>query len=227
VVTGTDTGVGKTVVTAAIAAAAIAAGMRVAVIKPAQTGVATGEESDVDVVVRLANPGTVGTLATYPDPLAPLAAARTSDRAPLRLRDVLGAVRVAVRTHDLVLVEGAGGLLVPLGDGWDAADLARNLEASAVVVARPGLGTLNHTALTLEALERRSVPARVVIGSWPTTPELVHQTNLFDLPGELVGAVPEGVGGWSRDAFRMGAPRWLSPLLYGTFDAAGFREAGR
>src|SRR6185436_11306921 len=100
-------------------------------------------------------------------------------------------------------------------------------EASAVVVARAGLGTLNHTALTLEALEARSVPARVVIGAWPPAPELVHQTNLRDLPGELAGALPDGVGGWSGSAFRAGAPSWLAPGLYGTFDPEAFRATGR
>ncbi|HEU5109392.1 MAG TPA: dethiobiotin synthase, partial [Micromonosporaceae bacterium] len=75
-VTGTDTGVGKTIVTAAVAAAASAAGLRVAVVKPAESGAVQGQPSDVDVVVRLAGPASARTLASYPDPLAPLAAAR-------------------------------------------------------------------------------------------------------------------------------------------------------
>ena len=95
VVTGTDTGVGKTVVTAAIAATASAAGLRVAVVKPGQTGIlpGTAEESDVDVVRRLASPAMARTLATYPHPLAPLAAARTSGLPPLELTEVIAAVR--------------------------------------------------------------------------------------------------------------------------------------
>jgi dethiobiotin synthetase len=222
VVTGTDTGVGKTVVAAAIAAAAGAAGLRVAVLKPAQTGVAGGEESDVDTVARLAAPALVRTLAEYPDPLAPLAAARVSGLPPLVLDEVVDAVRGV--SADLTLVEGAGGLLVPLGERWTAADLAAALDAPAVVVARAGLGTLNHTALTLEALRRRQIPARVVIGAWPAAPELVHRTNLTDLDGELAGAVPDGVGAWAGDDFRAAAPQWLAPGLYGRFDAAAFGQ---
>ena len=226
VVTGTDTGVGKTIVTAAIAAAAAAAGLRVAVLKPAQTGTAAGEESDVDTVARLAAPVHVRTLAEYPDPLAPLAAARVAGMAPLRLGDVVAAVQGT--GADLVLVEGAGGLLVPVGEGgWSAAELAAELQATAVLVARAGLGTLNHTALTLEALQRRGIPTRVVIGAWPAQPELVHLTNLHDLTGELAGAVPEGVGSWPAEKFREQAPQWLAPGLYGSFDVDGFRAQRR
>ncbi|GAA1791899.1 ATP-dependent dethiobiotin synthetase BioD [Planosporangium flavigriseum] len=226
ILTGTDTAVGKTIVTAAMAAAATQAGLRVAVVKPGQTGTAEEEETDAETVQRLAGPATVRTLASYPDPLAPLTAARVSGLAPLVLADVLSAVEDLAADHELVLVEGAGGLFVQLGDGgWTVADLAITLGAPAVVVARPGLGTLNHTALTLEALDRRGVPARVVVGSWPDQPELVHRTNLTDLTGELAGVVPDGVGGWQPAPFREQAAYWLAPELHGTFDAEKFRGA--
>ncbi|GII22139.1 dethiobiotin synthase [Planosporangium mesophilum] len=225
IVTGTDTGVGKTIATAALAAAATEAGLRVAVVKPGQTGVATGEESDADAVTRLAAPATVRTLASYPDPLAPLTAARVAGLAPLVLADVLAGVEELAAAHELVLVEGAGGVLVSMGDGgWTIADLAIALGAPAVVVARAGLGTLNHTALTLEALDRRAVPARVVIGAWPQVPDLVHRTNLSDLTGELGGVVPDGAGGWQPAEFRRRAADWLAPELHGTFDAEKFRS---
>lgn len=222
-VTGTDTGVGKTVVTAAVAAAAQAAGLRVAVIKPGQTGTATGEPSDVDSVHRLAAPLTGRTLASFPDPLAPLTAARVAELEPLELYAVVDAVRAEVDKHDLVLIEGAGGLLVPMGvrpsgEPWTVADLAVSLGAPAVVVARAGLGTLNHTALTLEALERRAVPAGVVIGAWPAEPELVHWANLSELVPNLVGALPTGAGAMDPGVFRRSAPGWLTPALHGVLD---------
>ncbi|HET8658991.1 MAG TPA: dethiobiotin synthase [Micromonosporaceae bacterium] len=230
-VTGTDTEVGKTVVTAAVAAAAGAAGLRVAVVKPAQTGIDTGAdpdttgadpdttvESDVDVVLRLAAPASARALATYPEPLSPLAAAQVAQLPPLALDTALAAVRADAAAYDLVLVEGAGGLLAPMGEGWTLADLAVNLGCPALVVARAGLGTLNHTALTLEALRRRGLSARVVIGAWPAVPELVHLSNLVALAPDLAGVVPDGASGMDCGVFRRSAPGWFTPLLYGSVD---------
>ncbi|BCY14272.1 hypothetical protein L3i22_093600 [Actinoplanes sp. L3-i22] len=222
-VTGTDTGVGKTVATAAVAAAAQAAGLRVAVLKPGQTGTITGEPTDAEVVTRLAGPDTVKTLAEYPEPLAPLAAARVADLPPLELYNVVDAIRAEAEKHDLVLVEGAGGLLVPMGlrpsgEAWTFADLATALGANVLVVARAGLGTLNHTALTLEALDRRGVPAKVILGAWPSEPELVHWANLSELVPHLVGALPQGAGSMDPGVFRRSAPGWLTPALHGVLD---------
>jgi dethiobiotin synthetase len=222
-VTGTDTEVGKTVATAAMAAAAQAAGLRVAVIKPGQTGIATGEPTDAEVVTRLAGPETVRTLAEYPEPLAPLAAAKVAGLPALDLYDVVDAVRAEAEKHDLVLVEGAGGLLVPMGlrpsgDPWTFADLATTLGSGMIVVTRAGLGTLNHTALTLEALDRRGVPAKVILGAWPAEPELVHWANLGELVPHLVGALPSGAGSMDPGVFRRSAPGWLTPALHGVLD---------
>ena len=222
-VTGTDTDVGKTVVTSAIAAAAQAAGLRVAVVKPGQTGTAGGGPTDIDVVNRLASPDTTRTLASYPDPLAPLAAAQVASMRPLELYEVVDAVRAEAAKHDLVLVEGAGGLLVPMGvrpsgEAWTFADLATTLGVSVVVVTRAGLGTLNHTALTLEALARRGVPAGVILGAWPAEPELVHWANLSELVPHMVGALPDGAGSMDPGVFRRSAPGWLTPALYGVLD---------
>ncbi|GGM99891.1 dethiobiotin synthetase [Actinoplanes campanulatus] len=222
-VTGTDTEVGKTIATAAIAAAAQAAGLRVAVIKPGQTGIDTGMPTDAEVVTRLAGPETVRTLAEFPEPLAPLAAAKVAGLPPLDLFDVVDAIRAEAEKHDLVLVEGAGGLLVPMGvrpsgEAWTFADLGTTLGCGMIVVARAGLGTLNHTALTLEALNRRGVPARVVLGAWPAEPELVHWANLGELVPHLVGALPAGAGSMDPGVFRRSAPGWLTPALYGVLD---------
>ncbi|WP_432844180.1 dethiobiotin synthase [Dactylosporangium sp. CA-092794] len=228
VVTGTDTGVGKTIVTAAIAAAATVAGLSVAVVKPAQTGTAEGDEPDAVTVARLAEPASTRTLASFPDPLAPLAAARVAGEDPLTAVMAQLAVRSIADNHDMTLIEGAGGLLVPLGEnGWTLLDLAAAIGATAIVVVRPGLGTLNHTALTLEALARRDIPALVVFGAWPADPELVHRTNLHDLPGDLAGAIPEGAGAMTPPLFRREAAHWLDPRLHGRFDPVAFRSHSR
>ncbi|MGN2640296.1 dethiobiotin synthase [Nocardia takedensis] len=211
-VTGTSTGVGKTVVTAALAAAALAEGLSVTVCKPAQTGVAAGEPGDLAEVQRLAGPLPTLELARYPDPLAPDTAARRCGQPLLTLRETVAAIE-SVADADLTLVEGAGGALVRLGE-FTLPDLARALDAPVVVVTAAGLGTLNHTELTTRALRAEGVRcAGLVIGSWPTAPDLAASCNRVDLPrvsaAEIVGVVPEGAGEWRRDRFRAAAPGWF------------------
>ena len=215
VVTGTDTGVGKTIVTAAIAAASTQAGLSVAVVKPCQTGMSTGDEPDAAVVARLAAPASVTTLASYPDPLSPVAAARVAKLPMLGIAEVVEHVEALTTSHALVLIEGAGGALVPMGrDNWTVLDLAAALACPVVVVTRAGLGTLNHPALTRMAVTACGLRDFVVIGSWPERPALVHHTNLDDLPS-LDGLLPERAGELTATAFRAAAPHWLSPTLHG------------
>lgn len=238
VVTGTGTGVGKTVVTAAVAALALDRGPRldaenpagaVAVVKPAQTGVGPGELGDVDLVRDLTGLAEVHELSRFPDPLAPATAARLRALPPVDLGGIADAVAKLARDHRLVLVEGAGGLLVRFDeDGRTLADLARMLRAPVLVVARPSLGTLNETALTLEALAHRGLElAGVVIGSWPALPGLAERANIADLETvagrPLSGALPEGASLLDQVIFRKLARRSLAPSLGGTFDPDAFR----
>lgn len=228
IVSGTGTEIGKTVVTAAVAAAALAQGRTVAVLKPAQTGVAPGEPGDVDEVVRLAGGVTTAELARFPDPLAPATAARRAGAPPVRPEEIAEAAGKLADGHDLVLVEGAGGLLVRFDDeGGTLADAARLLAAPVLVVAPAGLGTLNMTALTGEALRARGLAALgVVIGGWPAAPDLAARCNLADLPdvagAPLLGAVPEGAGALAPERFRAGAGGWLAAELGGGWEAARF-----
>lgn len=225
VVTGTGTGVGKTVVTAAVAALALARGARVAVLKPAQTGVAAGEPGDLADIARLA-PGVVTReLARYPDPLAPDTAARRAGLPPVTPAAVVDAARELAADHDLVLVEGAGGLLVRFAGDGTLADVATALDAPVLVVVAAGLGTLNHAALTAEALASRGLGcAGVVIGAWPDDPGTAERHNLVDLPAvtgcALLGCLPEGVGGLGPEEFAAVARHSLSRVLGGGWHTA-------
>lgn len=228
-ITGTGTGVGKTIVTAAIAALAQAAGQRVAVVKLAQTGVYDGPGSDtpdLETVTRLSGVTDTHELARFPDPLSPEAAARVSGLPPVDFARAAGLITALVATRDLVLVEGAGGLLVRYTEaGATLADLAaelsrQGLDAPAVVVTAAGLGTLNHTALTLEAAAARKVrSAGVVVGSWPRHPGLAERENLADLEtlanGPLAGLLPEGSGALTAAEFTAVARDGLAPCLGG------------
>ncbi|GAA5059145.1 dethiobiotin synthase [Nocardia callitridis] len=213
-VTGTSTDVGKTVVTAALAALAARAGASVAVCKPGQTGVAPGEPGDLAEVERLSGVRRTVELARYPDPLAPDTAARRAGLPELTLADTVAAVDL-LGDADLTLVEGAGGVLVRLGD-FTLLDLARELRAEVLVVASAELGTLNHTELTTRALRSEGVRcAGLVIGSWPSSPSLAAECNRVDLPRvtgvDLVGSIPERSGALDRAAFTAAAPEWFVP----------------
>jgi dethiobiotin synthetase len=227
IVTGTGTEIGKTVVTAAVAALAAERGARVAVVKPAQTGLPAGSPGDLAEVARLAGATDLHELARYPDPLSPAAAARTSGLPALTLDEV--ARRVAgLADRDLVLVEGAGGLLVRYAeDGWTLADLARVLDAPVLVVVAAGLGTLNHAALTLEVLAGRGLrlAGGLVLGSWPADPELAMRCNVPDLEAlsgrPLGGAIPAGAP--TRPDFVSAARHGLGVEYGGRFDPVSFR----
>ena len=225
VVTGTGTGVGKTITTAAIAALARAAGRSVAVVKPAQTGVrddrAGFDVPDIVAIARLSGVTDTHELARFPDPLSPEAAARVAGLPPLDLRAVADYAAKLAAERDLVLVEGAGGLLVRYDpEGGTLPDLARALSAPVLVVAAAGLGTLNHTALTCEALRARGLTcAGVVIGGWPRDPGLADEQNLADLPVAagvpLAGILPERAGTLTSEAFLRVAREGLTPRLGG------------
>jgi dethiobiotin synthetase len=179
-VTGTDTGVGKTIA-AAWLAKTLATHTRVALVKAVQTGAVDPLVDGDEAAYRAftGNPAiATHTLATFSEPLAPSIAARRAGRkiAPALLVKECKAI---ARRYDITIVEGAGGLLVPIAKAFDFADLAKALQAPLVIVIRPGLGTLNHTMLTVEAAERRglSIEALVCSGLSPKRP-VVEVENL-------------------------------------------------
>ena len=244
-VTGTDTGVGKTIATAALAAALTAAGRRVVMCKPIQTGHISPDEpqrerleadysdvvteSDAQIVARLTGIYTF-TNITLRLPMAPLpaayiesvgsvsSAAGTASVLPSAAEHAALIRMVAERTSaDHVLIEGAGGVLVDFG-AHTVADIAACLSTDrdligAVIVARSRLGTLNHTALTAEALENRHLSVTgIIIGSWPAPVPPVDRDNRSALAAiaPILGAVPAGVGHrLGRGEFTAQAPGWL------------------
>lgn len=216
VVTGTDTGVGKTIVTAALAALARRRGARVAVVKPAQTGVGSTDPGDLDEVRRLSGVEDLRELVRFSEPLAPASAARRAGIQPPTVEDHAEAIR-AFEDRDLVLVEGAGGVLVHLdATGGTIADLAARLAAPVIVVARAGLGTLSASAMTCEVLRLREVECLgLVIGAWPRSPDLAAMCNVDDLPAyarcPLLGKLVEGAAELSPASFLRAAEVGLAP----------------
>lgn len=233
VVAGTGAGVGKTVVTAAVAVLGRGRGSSVAVVKPAQTGVPPGEAGDLDTVIRLAGVTTTFELCRFGEPLSPAAAARVAGVTPVSMAGTARLVRELAESNRLVVVEGTGGLLERYDeDGATIADLARLLSAQVLVVVGAGGGTVNQTALTLEALAHRGLDlAGLVIGRWPREPGVAERSNVADLEmlaaRPLAGALPEGAGGLSREAFAEVARHGLGATLGGAFDPSAFRQQVR
>lgn len=207
IVTGTDTDAGKTVATAALASCLDQNRVDVAVCKPAQTGLAPGEPGDVEIAAALAGlpMDRCHELVRLPEPLAPTTAARRAGIVPPSVDELAEQVAALADAHEVLLVEGAGGILVGLdGHGRGLLELADALVACGhaptfVVVCRGGLGTLNHTQLTCRAItDRGHVVAGVVVGTICPEPDLAERCNLEELSSltgvPLLAVLPHGLG---------------------------------
>lgn len=218
VVTGTGTDVGKTVATAALAAA-YAGRARVGICKPVQTGLAPGEPGDADAAAALSGAAAACELYRYPEPLAPETAAARAGMAPPQLGEMTTRVLDFAAGNELTLVEGAGGVLVRLGPDLTVLDLAgellrRGALVQAVVVTRSGLGTLSDTELVVDRIRAAGIPvAGLVLGAHPAAPDLATRCNLADLPrltgAAVIGQIPCGVGDLGRGEFAAGAAEWV------------------
>jgi len=220
-VTGTDTGAGKTVVAAAIAAALRARGERVAVWKPVVTGIDEpdpgGWPADHELLAAAAGVGVDGvTSATFGPAVSPHLAAELAGVA-LSLEVLAGAARAATDGADVLVAEGVGGLLVPFGD-FDVRDLAVALGLPLVIAARPGLGTINHSRLTLEVARAAGLDVRaVVLTPWPAEPSVMERSNrttIARLGGVEVATLPAttpDVADLARAGATLPFDGWLGP----------------
>jgi dethiobiotin synthetase len=196
-VTGTDTGVGKTLVSRALIAAFRKAGRKVGAMKPIETGV--GEEGPLDAIALRAAAGVTDPLeAICPQrfalPAAPNVAARAENR-EVDLASIDAAYNRVTNGRDLVIVEGAGGLLVPVRDDMTMAELGRRLGLPLLVVARASLGTINHTSLTLDVAASKNLTVLGVVISHAEGPlSPADSSNLLGLKeilgDRLIGEIP-------------------------------------
>jgi len=184
-VTATDTGVGKTFITAALAMALRARGRDVAVLKPVQSG-ATSTDPAGDAALLGAD-----CVYAFAAPLAPLVAARAEGRT-IEPGPILARAEELAREHELLLLEGAGGLLTPLAEGFDLADLAVAIGLPLIVVARAGLGTVNHTLLTIEAARRRELEIAGVVLNGKTDESTAENAALIEAGSgmQVIAQVP-------------------------------------
>jgi dethiobiotin synthetase len=198
-ITGTDTGVGKTVVGAVIARLAVNAGLKTGIMKPVTSGCIARNSIRVSEDAELLAYG-AGLDALPPEatpylfsaPVAPsVAAAKEGSR--IDLEKIATDYATLAAAHDFMVVEGAGGLMVPLAGGLLMADLIRRLDLPVIVVARPGLGTVNHTLLTCFTARQMGIPVTgVIITGFPDQPDEAEEYAPH-LIGSLTGAPLLGV----------------------------------
>ena len=226
-VTGTDTGVGKTVVAAAIVARLRGLGAEVRAIKPLITGLQDPPDPDWppdhELLARVAGcePEQV-ILAGYGPAVSPHLAIELAGTAPPTLEWLADGVRAVARAGAVTVVEGVGGLLVPLGPDADVRDLAVVLGLPLVIAARPGLGTISHTLLTLEAARSAGLAvAGVVLTPWPRDPSVMERSNRETIArrgGVEVATLPAVARADPRLLRDAGAElpleRWLADALY-------------
>lgn len=233
-VTGTDTGVGKTLITAALALILRDRGIRVGVMKPVETGVANPEGlgDDAALLVSVADcTAEAGLVSPYrfPLPAAPDLAAKNAGAA-IHPAQILDAEAQLAGEHDFMLLEGAGGLMVPLRGGYLIADLARDLGYPLLVVSRPTLGTINHTLLTVHAARTMDLEvAGVVVNRMPAQPTPSEDAAPHALASlasaDLLAVLPE-VAGEPRDkAARLAEVLSASPTFGWLLSALGFEPA--
>jgi dethiobiotin synthetase len=182
-VTGTDTGAGKTVLAAALCAALRTAGERVAAFKPVVTGVDEPGDgawpADHELLASVTGVRAQDVCpTTFGAAVSPHLAAQLAGQAAVTLDGCVAAARRAAAGADALVVEGVGGLLVPLGDDGSIRDLAVALGLPLVIAARPGLGTINHSLLTIEAARAAGLEVRaVVLTPWPAQPTVMQRSN--------------------------------------------------
>jgi dethiobiotin synthetase len=178
-ITGTDIGVGKTWVACALARALRTAGRQVVAVKPVETGCA-GQPSKAEDGVRLARATGQSqpshAILRLPDPLAPVLATERAG-AEIDFDALVLKIERFTEEADVAIIEGAGGLLTPVTWEWNMADLARALAASALVVAADRRGTINHSLLTLSALELAGIACTGVVLTTPEKPDQSAGSN--------------------------------------------------
>ncbi|AEX48697.1 dethiobiotin synthase [Corynebacterium diphtheriae] len=204
VVTGTNTDVGKTIASAAVCQHYSRQGFRVVPVKPVQTGEPKGS-GDAQTIEKLT--GIVGKcFARFPEPLAPNLSAQRAGMQQLNLEEIVNKIRELDGPQTVVVVEGAGGLLVRLADSFTIADVAAQLDAPLIVVTNMALGSLNAAELTVEAAQRRGLKVLGLIGgSMPKNPDLATSLNVAEMEKvtgiPLWGSIAEGAGQLSKEAF--------------------------
>jgi dethiobiotin synthetase len=211
-VTGTDTNVGKTVATAVLVLYYASQGKTVGVVKAIQTG--NPPDNDCDVIRKLTGLPKKNFFCplTFKYPLAPQQAAELDKQPPIDTKQLIREIEEFAKRFDICLIEGAGGVYVPIRKNYYMLDLIKELRCPTIIVSRTGLGTVNHTLLTVKALQGRRIKIKsIVFNAVIQTKDISAKLNPFVI-AELTGLAVAGVipyqPSWSRSALRRCCRDW-------------------
>lgn len=197
-VTGTDTGIGKTVVTAAISNTMKLSGKKVSVMKPIQTGTLTQKVLDIEFVYKVLDEEfNIDVVCPYrfDKPLSPKLASHDSS-VDINIDNIMSSYRTLTQNHDHVIVEGAGGILVPIKENYFISNLIAEMDIPIVIVSRANLGTINHTLLTIEFARSMGISIiGVIINNFPLHPNEAELSNPHEISAisglPILGIIPE------------------------------------
>ncbi|MGH7885596.1 MAG: dethiobiotin synthase [Thermodesulfobacteriota bacterium] len=232
-VSGTDTSVGKTVVTALLALCLKKAGKKVGVLKPFQTGTETEPFLDIEFIYNALeedyNLDEVCPLRLK-KALSPYSAAKI-ENFNIPLEEIINHCRNFIFRNEITLIEGAGGLYVPITNNYTMADIAADLDLPIVLVARPGLGTINHTLLSVEHIRKKKLNLLgIVINNFKNNFDLASITNLDVFKNlyklNIIGVVPSFsstcMDNYFTDKVKATSDNYFSYILGGCFEYEKF-----
>lgn len=212
-ITGTDTGVGKTVVTAALALCLRSLGKKVKVLKPIQTGTELPGITDLEFVYKVLGEDfdiESQSPIRLKKPLSPLTASEF-ESVNIDTDLLKSLIEIQSADSEVTLIEGAGGVLVPIKNRYFMSDLVKDLNLDLLIVLNPRLGTINHTLLTIEHVKSKGIKIfGLVFSNFPETPNLAESTNpkvIKQLSGEKVVGVVPNIEGLDVDKGKIGAIR--------------------
>jgi len=196
-ITGTDTGVGKTVVTASLARCLVNNGLKVNVIKPFQTGCEESNVTDIEFIYKVMEKNfDIDKVCPFrlKKSLSPFYASKL-ENISYEISEINNTLESIMDDDCINLVEGAGGIQVPIMNNYFMSDLAKDHDLKVLIVARPGLGTVNHTLLTINMAEARGLDVLgIVVSNYPSDPDLAESTNISQLREllevDIIGIIP-------------------------------------
>ena len=227
-ITGTDTGVGKTIVTAAVCSCIKSSGKRVAAMKPIQTGTDTQKTLDIEFVYKVLDEEfLIDDVCPYrfTKPLSPKLASEVSGK-EIHVNDILSAYKTLEEKFEYVVIEGAGGILAPVKNNYFIVDLINEMESPVIIVTRPALGTINHTLLTIESAKNKGLSILgIIVNKYPIDPddsELTNPDEIASISGlPILGIIPEiqevNVEYGHIGSIRQDSKKYLSSLFGGKY----------